>query len=190
MAAAIASVQMDRLDAYIGARRRNAKALTEAISPMKGVELRQEPTDRTHVWYLYTVFLSKKRDEVMKKLRARGVGAAAYWETPVNKMPLYEQLGLRGEEAPHVGERRGSRPLAPRPPRGERGRHPAHRGGVREGGQGLTLEKGPQPRVDARGDVRGQAEGRGRRPDLQREGEHRGVQAQARSRSSSRWGPG
>ncbi len=100
MAAAIASVQMDRLDAYIGARRRNAKALTEAISQMKGVDLRQEPTDRTHVWYLYTLFLSKKRDEVMKKLRARGVGAAAYWETPVNKMPLYKQLGHGEKKLP------------------------------------------------------------------------------------------
>ncbi len=100
MAAAIASVQMDRLDGYIDARRRNAKALTETVSGMKGVELRQESSDRRHVWYLYTVFLAKKRDEVMKKLRARGVGAAAYWETPVNLMPLYERLGYARKKLP------------------------------------------------------------------------------------------
>ena len=99
-AAAIASVQMDRLEGYIGARRRNAKTLTETISSMKGVELRQEASDRTHVWYLYTVFLSKKREEVMRKLRANGVGAAAYWETPVNRMPLYEKLGYREKKLP------------------------------------------------------------------------------------------
>ncbi|HVC27628.1 MAG TPA: DegT/DnrJ/EryC1/StrS family aminotransferase [Nitrososphaerales archaeon] len=93
MAAAIGSVQMDRLDGYIEARRRNSKALTETISRMKGVELRQESSDRRHVWYLYTVFLAKRRGEVMQRLRARGVGAAAYWETPVNMMPLYERLG-------------------------------------------------------------------------------------------------
>ncbi len=93
MAAALASVQMDRLDSYIAARRKNAKALTETISSLKGVELRQLSGDRKHVWYLYTVFLAKRRDEVVKRLRARGVGAAAYWETPVNRMPLYKKLG-------------------------------------------------------------------------------------------------
>jgi perosamine synthetase len=94
ISAAIASVQMDRLDGYIEARRKNSRVLTETIRPMKGVELRQGASDRRHVWYLYTVFLAKRRDEIMKKLRARGVGAAAYWETPVNRMPLYERLGF------------------------------------------------------------------------------------------------
>jgi len=100
MAAAVASVQMDRLDGYIEARRRNSRALTETISSLKGAELRQESTDRRHVWYLYTVFLSKRRDEVVKKLRALGVGAAVYWETPVNRMPLYKRLGYAGESLP------------------------------------------------------------------------------------------
>jgi perosamine synthetase len=98
--AAIASVQMDRLDGYIEARRRNSRTLTEAISPVKGVELRQVSSDRRHVWYLYTLFLARKRDEVIEKLRARGVGAAAYWETPVNRMPLYRRLGFAGRKLP------------------------------------------------------------------------------------------
>jgi len=102
MAAAIASVQMDRLDGYIEARRKNSKRLTETISSMKGVELRQDSSDRTHVWYLYTVFLAKRRDEVMKRLRARGVGAAAYWETPVNRMPLYKRLGFAELKLPRA----------------------------------------------------------------------------------------
>jgi perosamine synthetase len=100
MAAAVASVQMDRLDGYIEARRRNSRALTESISSLKGAELRQSSTDRKHVWYLYTVFLGKRRDEVIKRLRARGVGAAAYWETPVNRMPLYKRLGYAGLSLP------------------------------------------------------------------------------------------
>jgi perosamine synthetase len=98
--AAIASVQMDRLDGYIAARRKNSKALTELITPLKGVELRQDSTDRKHVWYLYTTFIAKKRDEVRQRLRARGVGAAAYWELPVNRMPLYKDLGFGGLKLP------------------------------------------------------------------------------------------
>ena len=100
VAAAMASVQMGRLDTYIEARRKNSRALTEEISRLKGVELRQESSDRKHVWYLYTVFLAKGRDQVMQKLRARGVGAAAYWETPVNRMPLYKRLGYAGLPLP------------------------------------------------------------------------------------------
>jgi perosamine synthetase len=98
--AAIASVQMDKLDGYIRARRRNASALTERISKLKGAELRQTSADRSHVWYLYTLFLAKKRDEVVQRLRAAGVGATAYWETPVNRMPLYKDLGYAGLELP------------------------------------------------------------------------------------------
>ncbi|HUK75077.1 MAG TPA: DegT/DnrJ/EryC1/StrS family aminotransferase [Nitrososphaerales archaeon] len=91
--AAIASVQMDRLEGYVEARRRNARALGEGISSLKGVRLAQLAPDRKHVWYLYTVLLAKGRDEVMKRLRDAGVGAAVYWETPVNRMPLYKKLG-------------------------------------------------------------------------------------------------
>jgi dTDP-4-amino-4,6-dideoxygalactose transaminase len=91
---------MDRLEGYIEARRKNSRALTETTSRLKGVELRQGSSDRKHVWYLYTVFLAKRRDDVMQKLRARGVGAAAYWETPVNRMPLYKRLGYAGEKLP------------------------------------------------------------------------------------------
>ncbi len=99
-AAAIASAQMDKLDRYVEARRRNSRVLTETISRMKGVELRQRSDDRKHVWYLYSVYMARGRDEAVHKLRARGVGAAAYWETPVNRMPLYKRLGYGGLKLP------------------------------------------------------------------------------------------
>lgn len=108
VAAAIASVQMDRLAGYVEARRRNAKALTETISQMRGVKLSQSAADRKHVWYLYTVSLAKNRDEVMRRLRASGVGAAVYWATPVNMMPLYERLGYANLKLPGAVAAAGS----------------------------------------------------------------------------------
>ena len=93
MAAAVASVQMDRLRGYVEARTRNARVLTETVSKVPGAELTQVGSDRTHVWYLYTVALARRRDEMMKRLREKGVGAAVYWATPVNRMPLYARLG-------------------------------------------------------------------------------------------------
>lgn len=93
VAAAIASVQMGRLPGFLRARRRNARYLTERTSAMKGVELTQTSADRTHVWYLYTLFLARARNKVMKRLNASGIGAAVYFKMPVHLTPLYRHLG-------------------------------------------------------------------------------------------------
>ena len=91
--AAIASVQMDRLEGFIQARTKNAAYLTEEVSGLDGVKFTQNAPDRTHVFYLYTLHLRRNRDRILKALNDAGVGAAVYWSTPVHKMPLYEQLG-------------------------------------------------------------------------------------------------
>jgi len=102
MAAAMASVQMDRLPEFIRARRKNAAALTESISGLKGVSMRQTKTDRRHIWYLYTLQLERERDKVNERLRAKGIGSSVYWKTPVNRMKLYEDLGYADERLPGV----------------------------------------------------------------------------------------
>ncbi|MGA2198551.1 MAG: DegT/DnrJ/EryC1/StrS family aminotransferase [Nitrososphaerales archaeon] len=102
IAAAIAGVQMDRLSEFIGARRRNAAALTEAIAGVSGVSMRQTKKDRKNIWYLYTLYVEKDRDGVNERLRAKGVGSSIYWRTPVNKMKLYDDLGYAGEKLPGV----------------------------------------------------------------------------------------
>ncbi len=92
--AAIASVQMDKLDGFIKKRKRNAGYLTEKIRSLKGVEFTQTAEDRTHVYYLYTLRLSRKRDAVLKALNSSGIGAAVYFRMPVHKTPLYDRLGF------------------------------------------------------------------------------------------------
>ena len=91
--AAIASVQMDKLGGFLKARKRNAAFLNEAVSRVEGVEFTQDATDRTHVFYLYTLYLRRNRDKVQKALNELGVGAAVYFKTPVHKTPLYNGLG-------------------------------------------------------------------------------------------------
>jgi dTDP-4-amino-4,6-dideoxygalactose transaminase len=92
-AAAIGSVQMDRLDSFLAARRKNAAYLTDRFKDVNGSAFTQTADDRTHVFYLYTLFLRKKRDEVLRRLRERGVGAAVYFKMPVHKAPLYAKEG-------------------------------------------------------------------------------------------------
>ena len=93
ISAAIASVQMDKLPGFLSARARNANYLTERLSSAPGVEFTQNAKDRTHVYYLYTLHLKRRRDQVVKALNASGVGAAVYWKLPVHKAPLYTRLG-------------------------------------------------------------------------------------------------
>ena len=102
MAAAIASVQMDKLPGFIEARRRNAAALTESISGLSGVSMRQTKTDRKNIFYLYTIHVDRDRDAVQERLRAKGIGAAVYWKTPVNRMELYSGMGYSGLDLPVV----------------------------------------------------------------------------------------
>lgn len=92
-AAAIGSVQMDRLQGFLRARGRNAEYLNERVSGLPGVEFTQNSADRTHVFYLYSLSLKRKRDEILRHLVERGIGAAVYWRTPVHRTQLYLKLG-------------------------------------------------------------------------------------------------
>jgi perosamine synthetase len=91
--AAIASAQMDKLDSFLKARMKNAAYLSERIKSIVGVEFTQTAKDRTHVYYLYTVYLRKNRDRIQKALNDAGVGASVYFKLPVHKTPLYVKLG-------------------------------------------------------------------------------------------------
>ncbi len=85
--AAIAKVQMKKLPAFLRARQKNAKILTELLSGLDIVL----PSERKNVkvnWYLYTI-ATKLRDKMMKALNDGGVGAAVYYATPVHKTPYY-----------------------------------------------------------------------------------------------------
>jgi perosamine synthetase len=91
--AAIGSVQLDKLKEFIRIRRRNAGYLSERIADKEGVRLTQTAEDRTHVWYLYTLYLAKGRDAVVRRLNRAQIGAGAYFKVPVHKTPLYARLG-------------------------------------------------------------------------------------------------
>ena len=93
MSAALASVQMDRLAGFLEARVNNARYLMDRVTSADGVEFTQNGTDRTHIFYLFTLHLRKNRDRVLKALNGAGIGAAVYWHTPVHRAPLYAKLG-------------------------------------------------------------------------------------------------
>ena len=102
--AAIASVQMDKLERFMRARNKNARYLTERVAGLRGVRFTQDSPDKTHCFYLYTLHLDKGREPVLASLNERGIGAAVYFKIPVHRTPLYEELGYSKVDLPRSDE--------------------------------------------------------------------------------------
>jgi dTDP-4-amino-4,6-dideoxygalactose transaminase len=54
-----------------------------------------KPNDRMHSWYLYTARLKDgtetQRNKLLENLKAKGIGAEAYYVNPINTMPFYRE---------------------------------------------------------------------------------------------------
>ena len=86
--AAIATVQMKKLPNFLKTRRKNAELLSNLLSK-SNFNLPQERKNEKVNWYLYTV-TTPKRNILLKKLNAKGIGAASYYSTPIHKIPFYK----------------------------------------------------------------------------------------------------
>jgi len=100
LAAAMGSVQLNKLPIFLERRRKNAELLTERLSTSGKIILPTEVEGRRHAWYLYTVRLrganAGKRNKVVDRLLGKNVGAAVYYQTPLHLLPLYrEYLGYK-----------------------------------------------------------------------------------------------
>ena len=58
------------------------------------LELPQTAPGAEHVYQMYTVLVDPaRRDQVLRFLRRRGVGASVHFDPPVHLQPLYRELG-------------------------------------------------------------------------------------------------
>jgi dTDP-4-amino-4,6-dideoxygalactose transaminase len=91
--AAVGLAQLARVDAFNGARRRNAAVLTAGLADVPGVRVPTEAPGCSHVFHQYTLRVANGRDSLRGGLEALGVGTEVYYPTPIHKQPLYESLG-------------------------------------------------------------------------------------------------
>ena len=87
--AAIAKIQMKKLPNFLKKRERNARMLSDLLHDLDFVL----PSERDGVkvnWYLYTV-TTKNREKLLKQLNSKGIGAAAYYSTPVHRTPFFNK---------------------------------------------------------------------------------------------------
>jgi perosamine synthetase len=91
--AAIGLVQLKKLSSFVAKRRENAQQLTNILLKSKKLDLPYETKTCRHSWYLYTVRLigatEAQRNKLIDDLKAKGIGAEAYYLHPINTMPYY-----------------------------------------------------------------------------------------------------
>lgn len=99
LSAAVAKVQMEKLDKMLQIRRRNAEMLSRLLlqpASKYGVKLPEETPDKKFNWYLYTVAFNNNnhdRNAIREKLVKDGqIGATVYYNPPVHMTPYYLQM--------------------------------------------------------------------------------------------------
>jgi len=96
--AAMGIEQLKKLDSFNAARRKNAELLTAGLQDIVRCPVEAEGT--THCWHQYTIYLTHRRQTVLKALREAGIDARVYYEKPIN---LQSPFG--GKESCPIAER-------------------------------------------------------------------------------------
>jgi dTDP-4-amino-4,6-dideoxygalactose transaminase len=93
--AAIGIVQLKRLSEFFSKRSKNAARLTKHLEKTEKIKLPPKPENRTPSWYLYTVRIidatEKTRNSLIDRMHQEGIGAEAYYPTPIHRMPFYKE---------------------------------------------------------------------------------------------------
>jgi len=108
IAAAIGRVQLKKLDEWNAKRIENAKLLTEGISKIKGLTPPYVDSRVKHVFHQYVIRVEDDfplgRDELMERLREKGIGTAVHYPIPVHHQPFYQKLGYPRDICPNAIE--------------------------------------------------------------------------------------
>lgn len=106
--AAVLLAQLERLDAQIDLRERNAALLFEQLAGCQGVRWQQvDPRVNRHPWYLVLGRAPGRRDAFHRQLTARGVPATPFYPHPLYANPLYETAPCRVMPCPNAEGRIG-----------------------------------------------------------------------------------
>jgi dTDP-4-amino-4,6-dideoxygalactose transaminase len=101
--AVVLSAKLKRLADWNRARRRAAARYDELLAGVPGVELPKTLPGNEHVWHLYVVRV-QKRDKVLAKLSAEGIGAGIHYPVPLHLHGALAFLGYHEGDFP-VAER-------------------------------------------------------------------------------------
>jgi perosamine synthetase len=103
--AALGAVQMCRLDEILAKRDRVARLYIERLRDESRLSMQKIPPECTISWFVFVVRLSDRytmahRDQILERLRARGIGCNVYFPT-IHLQPFYrEKFGYKPGDFP------------------------------------------------------------------------------------------
>ncbi len=89
--AAILGAKLPHLDAWTDARRAHAKTYNELLQDSRMVTPYESPKAR-HVYHLY-VIRAPRRDEMLERLKKKGIAAGIHYPIPLHRQPAYFKQG-------------------------------------------------------------------------------------------------
>jgi dTDP-4-amino-4,6-dideoxygalactose transaminase len=101
--AVVLNAKLKRLSEWNAARGRAARRYAERLAGIPGLILPVTLPGNEHVWHLYVVRVPR-RDDVLARLAAAGIGAAVHYPAPIHLTGAFRQLGHRTGDFP-VAER-------------------------------------------------------------------------------------
>jgi dTDP-4-amino-4,6-dideoxygalactose transaminase len=99
--AAVLKVKLPRLDGWNAARRAHAAAYAQAFAGVDGVTPPVTDPANEHIYHQYTIRVPR-RDQVVERLKARGIGCAVYYPRPLHLQPCFATLGYREGQFPEA----------------------------------------------------------------------------------------
>ena len=97
---AVLSVKLKHLDDWTTARRRHAKAYSEALSD-SGLRLLEEPASCKSVYHIFPMF-TEYRNELREHLRANGISSGIHYPIPVHLQRGFDNLGFNEGDLPQT----------------------------------------------------------------------------------------
>lgn len=100
--AVVLRAKLRRLDDWNEMRASLAAMYAERLAGVPGVETPEIPTDRLeHVWHLYVVRV-QRRDEVLGRMQADGIGVGVHYPVPLHLQGALRDLGYPSSSFPNA----------------------------------------------------------------------------------------
>ena len=99
--AAILKAKLPHLDAWNAARRAHAAAYAAAFAGVEGVTPPVTDPANEHIFHQYTIRVAR-RDHVVERLKAKGIGCAVYYPRPLHLQPCFAPLGYAQGQFPEA----------------------------------------------------------------------------------------
>lgn len=94
---AILLAKLSKIDKLNKLRREVAEKYRAQLKDIKEIKLPYQPSDRVHVYHLYTIEVSSRRDRLLNFLRSGGIDARIYYPLLLHKMNIFRDCKVGGD---------------------------------------------------------------------------------------------